>query len=119
MHHGFAVFNSACDLKLMVFFHTHFNGTGVRTLIKLFGWMLVGTRGFIEAYCPPRDVFTLVLNLVCTSYTTDSANCISTHRGSQEVEVRVSSGSGGMVLLGAGRPQGNIASNGREGSCAK
>lgn len=70
-------------------------------------WMPVG--GFIEAYCHPRDVFTFVLSLFCTSYaTTNSANFISTHQGSQEVEVRVTRGT---VLLGADRPHGNVASN--------
>lgn len=69
----------------------------------------VGTSGFIEACCHPRDVFTFVLSLLCTSYaTTNSANFVSTHQGSQEVEVRVTRGT---VLLGADRLHGNVASN--------
>lgn len=72
---GFAVFNSACDLELTAVLSTRFNGMSF-----LDERMPVGTSGFIKAY-HPRDVFTFVLNSVCTSYATDSANFISTHRG--------------------------------------
>lgn len=48
----------------------------------------------------------------------NSANFISTNRKTQEVEMRMTSGSSGTVLLGAGRLCGNVASNspGRSGA---